>query len=51
MNSDMSEIARRQERFRVMMIGLALGDARLGPDGETLIAARPPIWRCVSCMR
>ncbi|WP_170143973.1 hypothetical protein [Calidifontibacter indicus] len=38
MNNDMSEIARRQERFRAMMIGLALGDARLGPDGETLVA-------------
>lgn len=30
MNNDMSEIARRQERFRAMMIGLALGDAHLG---------------------
>ncbi|WP_147301287.1 hypothetical protein [Calidifontibacter indicus] len=38
MNNDMSEIARRQERFRAMMIGLVLGDARLGPDGETLVA-------------
>lgn len=38
MNSDMSEIARRQERFRAMMIGLALGDATLAPDGQTLLA-------------
>ena len=38
MNGDMSEFARRQERFRAMMIGLALGDATLAPDGETLLA-------------
>ena len=38
MHGDMSEFAHRQERFRAMMIGLALGDATLAPDGETFIA-------------
>ncbi len=38
MHGDMREFARRQERFRGLMIGLALGDAQVGPDGKALVA-------------
>lgn len=53
MNGDMTEFARRQERFRAMMIGLALGDARpaRAQTEKRSLPARPPIWRCVNCTR
>lgn len=50
MHGDMREFARRQERFRGLIIGLALGDAQVGPHGG-LVAGPRPTSRCGSCMR
>ena len=51
MHGDMSEFAHRQERFRAMMIGLALGDATLSRTVRRSSLERPPTSRCANCTR